>query len=227
VKSGTGTLTLTGIGDYGGATLVNAGTLAVNGTLNATSSAAVTNAALAGTGYVANGVTIGSGTGALASAIVAPGGIGMIGTLTIGGALTLNSDAEFVFNLDSTNGGAGNGSSELLAFSVSLNTDSQFNLSDISSDPASLTPGTEFTVIEIRGGEIAGTFENLPNDSRFSSGPNTYQATYSINSLTVTVVPEPMTWAMVLAGLGMLSVVKRFAERLTRATPEHRESHAA
>ncbi|MGA3172607.1 MAG: PEPxxWA-CTERM sorting domain-containing protein [Chthoniobacteraceae bacterium] len=72
-----------------------------------------------------------------------------------------------------------------------------------------LTLGTEFTAIESTGG-LTGAFGNLPNNFQFSSGPNTYQATYSSNGLTVTVVPEPATWAMMLAGLGMFNVVKRF-----------------
>jgi T5SS/PEP-CTERM-associated repeat protein len=213
LKSGTGALTLTGSSGYSGATIATGGTLVVNGPLAGTASTTITNATVAGTGSIANGVTIGSGTGAAGSALIVPGAIGLTGTLMIGGTLTLNSDAEFVFNLDSTNGGTGNGSSELLASSVSINPDSEFAFGDISSDPASLTLGTEFAVIDTTDG-ITGTFGNLPNDSRFTSGPNTYQATYSSNGLSVTVVPEPATWPMIFAGLGALNMLKRFRRML-------------
>jgi hypothetical protein len=133
---------------------------------------------------------------------------GTSGTFSVTGALTLSSSAEFIFDLDSTNGGAGNGSEELLAASVTLDPGSQFEFNDISSDPGSLNDGTEFTVIESTG-NLTGTFANLPNGSQFRAGPNDFEATYNSNSLTLTVVvPEPATWAMVLTGLGVLGALK-------------------
>ena len=136
----------------------------------------------------------------------------MSGTLTIGDALILNSDAEYVFNLDSTGGGAGNGSSELIAASVSLDAASQFTFNDLAATPGTLTNGTEFTSINAPGG-ITGTFENLPNDSLFTSGPNTYEATYSTDELTLIVVPEPATWGMIVSGLGMLIGIGKLRKR--------------
>jgi autotransporter-associated beta strand protein len=210
--SGGGTLTLAGNATYGGATTVSGGTVVVTGSLTGSSSVSVSNAALAGTGVIANGVTIGNGTGATDSAIIEPGvTLGKVGTLTTG-ALQLDSDAEYVFNLDSTGGGAGNGASEIIAASLNLanSPGAQFTFNDIAGTPGALTPGTMFTAIQTTNG-ITGTFANLANDSVFTSGPNTYEAIYSADDLTLEVVsvPEPGTWGMIACGAGMLALLRR------------------
>jgi hypothetical protein len=56
-----------------------------------------------------------------------------------------------------------------------------------------LTPGTVFTAISnTSANPITGTFTNLPDDSTFTVGGNTYQVDYQGgdgNDLTLTVVP--------------------------------------
>ena len=80
-KVGTGSLTLSGNCGYSGATLVNAGTLRINGSLTTTPLVTVQpSATLSGSGSITNGIT--------ASGIVAPGAL-TPGTLTTGAA-TLN-----------------------------------------------------------------------------------------------------------------------------------------
>lgn len=82
-KDGLGTLTLTGASSYAGATLVNAGTLIVNGDQSAATglTTVVSGATLGGTG------TIGGNVAMLDGAILAPGE--SAGTLTINGDLSL------------------------------------------------------------------------------------------------------------------------------------------
>jgi fibronectin-binding autotransporter adhesin len=83
IKSGTNTLALSNIETYTGPTTVSAGTLQVNGQLNASSVVTVrSNSTLSGTGTINGPITINAG-GALAP------GAASIGTLTVNNNLTL------------------------------------------------------------------------------------------------------------------------------------------
>jgi outer membrane autotransporter protein len=90
IKIGTGTLTLSGTNTYTGATKVNAGTLAVNGSV-------------AGAVTVNNGATLG-GAGSVGSTVIASGGTlapgNSIGTLTVIGDLTLAAGSTYRVEAD-------------------------------------------------------------------------------------------------------------------------------
>jgi autotransporter-associated beta strand protein len=91
-KSGSGTLLLTGISSYTGATTVNAGTLSVNGSI--ANSAVTVNAGgtIGGIGTVGN-TTINGGT-------LSPGN--SIGTLTVQGNLVLTAAAAYIVEVSPT-----------------------------------------------------------------------------------------------------------------------------
>ena len=94
VKTGTGVLTLSGINSYTGTTTVDAGALAVNGSIAASSGVTVNNGGfLAGTGTVGN-TTVNSG-GTLAS------GNGTAGSsLNVTGSLAFQSGAFYMVQLN-------------------------------------------------------------------------------------------------------------------------------
>ena len=110
VKSGSSSLTLTGINTYTGPTTVNNGRLLVNGSL---SSGGVTVAAtpdsrtavLGGSGTINGLVTISSPTNVSRQNIITGGDIGTIGTLTLTNGLTIGSGGIAYFDIASTSSG--------------------------------------------------------------------------------------------------------------------------
>ncbi|CAN5340638.1 hypothetical protein BH09VER1_BH09VER1_27440 [soil metagenome] len=206
-KSDVGTWTLSGTSTYTGATTVTAGTLVVgvSGTGAITGSAVTVNAGtLAGTGRITNAVTVGDGTGS-ADAIIAAGN-GGIGTISTG-TLSMLSDAQFKFELNSSTVQADQLN---VTGAVTINSSAVFSFTDLGSGTLALN--TVFTLIANDFSDaISGAFSNLAQGSTFTSGNNTYQASYiggTGNDLTLTVVPEPTTWALLAGGLTMLVVFR-------------------
>ncbi len=95
-KSGTGTLTLAGTNTYTGPTVVDAGTLLVDGSIASSSFLTINSGGSAG------------GTGTLPTTIVATGGTlvaggNSVGTLTVNGNLTFNSGSTYAIHLTPSN----------------------------------------------------------------------------------------------------------------------------
>ncbi|MEO6750296.1 MAG: hypothetical protein ABIP85_00825, partial [Chthoniobacteraceae bacterium] len=120
-KTGTGTLTVSGVNIYTGATAVNSGKLLVNGSLAAASAVTVASGAtLGGTGAANGAVSIANG------GILAPGA--SPGTITLG-TLTLNSSSILAYELG-TPGVVGGGVNDLTIVNGALTLDGVLNVTN-------------------------------------------------------------------------------------------------
>ncbi|HEX9471819.1 MAG TPA: autotransporter domain-containing protein, partial [Bradyrhizobium sp.] len=179
VKSGAGTVTLSGINTYTGATTVNGGTLEVDGSI-ANSSRVTVNAGgtLTGTGVVdpPHTVTIASGGN------FAPGS-GTPGTsMTISGNLAFLSGALYLVQLDASTSSFASVTGTAALGGATVN--------------ASFALGTNvakrYTILETTGG-VSGTFgavvsTNLP--ANFATSLS-YDATHAYLDLTLSFVAPP------------------------------------
>jgi autotransporter-associated beta strand protein len=210
-KIGTGKLELTGASTYTGGTTVSGGTLLVNNTSGSgagTGAIQVTGGTLGGTGTIAGAVTVGIGSGG--GALISPGA--SAGTLTIQNTLTLNSDAIYRFELNSSTAAA----DRIVAAGVTIN-GASFLFSDLGHGRLSF--GARLIIIDnTSASPISGSFSNLLDNSVFTENGNTYQVSYeggTGNDLAVTVVSETSTWVMLSLGLAMIA---GFAPRHSRSS---------
>ncbi len=206
-KLGAGTLALTSTNTYTGATMVNAGTLVVNGTLSGSATTVNSGGTLAGDNGALGAVTVNSG------GIFSPGG-GGIGALTVNGTLALSAASIFSVQFDSTNT-ATDGITVNGALTIAIG--AVLDLSDIGTNP-SVIYGIPASIITYSGA-LPGTFLGLPDDSYFTSGGRNYLISYNgadpnnsqpIVTLTMLEnIPEPGAVVSLLGGLGMLLSVRR------------------
>jgi hypothetical protein len=169
---------------------VNAGTLLVNGSTSANSALTVSAPATLGGSGIINGAVLVNGT-------LSPGAAA---TLTLGSTLGLGSGATIAFTLNST--------SSKIAFASASD-----NLIGSGNATLALTLGTGFDY-----NSSYTIFQNTTTDGFVFSGITGYDDSgYTANfadlgsdyALTFTAVPEPATWLLVLAGLGVYMVIYR------------------
>ncbi len=214
-----GTLTLSGLNTYTGATTVTAGTLIISSTGNITSSASTVNGGTLTVNGLAGAVTVNStgtlgGNGTVGALIVNAGG-----TLAPGNSPGVLSAASVSLNGTTTMELAGNGgvagtdfdnvaSTGAITYGGALNilsfdgynigqaaSYSLFTFGSQSGDFASVTVG--LTGLTLNTGVWTGT----------DISGNSY--TFSQLDGTLIVVPEPATWALLAAGLVLAAAFRR------------------
>jgi len=192
-KFGDGVLTFSGTNSYEGATTVSAGTLLVNGSMTATSSVTVAlGATLGGSGTINADTTINGN--------LSPGnspGLLIFNDVGVGVAdLTLAGTANSTFEINGTSRGFSYDAVDvegLITYGGTLTLDfgftplisDTFNLFDFTSQTGS------FSSVNFVDSGYAGTFDG------------------TTGILSLSAIPEPGTFAMLLGGLGLLAGRRR------------------
>ena len=216
--AGPGKLTLTGSNSYSGSTSVNAGTLAVNGSLSNTSLVSVgAGGTLGGSGVIAAGVT--------AAGIIAPGN--SIGTLstndflltgTLANELARFNDGSSISPVSDLVNVTGSVTLDNADLSLALWTGSGYS-APISGDIFYLIANDGADAISGVFAQLNGAPATLTEGSLFSWDSQqwkiTYQANYTGsygsssftggNDAAIIVVPEPATLAGAAAGIALLA----------------------
>ncbi|MGH8093101.1 MAG: autotransporter-associated beta strand repeat-containing protein [Chthoniobacterales bacterium] len=186
IKTGSGTLTLTGANLYTAGTTVSAGTLVVSnktGSGTGTGAVSVNAGTLGGSGIISGVLTIGVG------AFLAPAhGTKAQATLTIQSSLTFNADSTYTYTFKAKKKKAK--TDKVIANGVMIN---GATVVLQGTTQGSLTRGAIYTLISNTATTpIAGAFSNLPDGAIVSVNGNNLQASYEGgdgNDLTLTVVP--------------------------------------
>src|SRR5207248_233159 len=114
-------------------------------------------------------------------------GSNRLAILTIQRALTFKADSTYSYKLNTRNPSA----DQVIAKGVTIENGAQFNFQQIGN--IRLSSGSIFTALNNTSAiPISGTFANLPDNSTFTVGRNSYHVSYEGsdgNDLTLTVVP--------------------------------------
>lgn len=188
-KTGAGILTLNSNSTYTGATIVSAGTLYVNGSLNGTSGTSIAaNATLGGTGDILTGTVSFSGAG-FVNAGNSVGELGVSAADLSGGTLLVEYDTATLGLID--------------LFSVAGLLDVSGSAVDFNLLGAGLD-GTSTYTFATYGSLIGGSF------SLVSDLPSGYQINYGTGTnSTISLVPVPEARSALLGGLGALMLLRR------------------
>jgi autotransporter-associated beta strand protein len=179
-KTGNGTLLLSGVNEYTGATKVYSGTLVVNGDITASSVVFVFDGGtLGGTGYVPGTSIYGGGT-------ISPGqSTGILNT----GDLDLAIDSIYSVEINGTTAGSGYDRLDVIG-TVAID-NALLNIS-LGTTPAI---GTVFTIIQNDDSEsVTGHFDNLPEGAAFTVGEVSFRISYiggDGNDVILTVIATP------------------------------------
>lgn len=225
VKEGSGVLVLGSNADaewdepgsvlgHTGATIINAGTLLVNGNLTASTVTVNDGGTLAGVGTMNEVVVETGGT-------VTAQDYGEVGTMTVE-RLTLNAGAALAFHLTDATGGAGTGwtlieVSDVLSLSAtagSLTLSIDAGDFDESNEPLNFNPTQHYSFTIARFGTVNGfspaAFSLLVGDAEaFAGGSWSVSQAGDELRLNYTAIPEPGTIAAVIGGLALAFAFRR------------------
>ena len=208
-KTGAGTLVLDGNNTYTGGTTISAGTLfAANTSGSATGTGAVVinnGGTLAGSGTIGGPVTVASG------GTLILGSLGSPARLTLNSNLTLNTGSAFSVEV----GGTAAGQYSQLQIDGALSFGGNLDVKEVNG--FTLAVGQTFVIVDnlSNTAQTSGAFANAPGGLYTDAMGNEFQVNYLANAdggavandILLTVVPEPSTWAMALAGMTLLGVV--------------------
>ncbi|MCB1225063.1 MAG: autotransporter-associated beta strand repeat-containing protein, partial [Verrucomicrobiales bacterium] len=214
IKQGAGTVTLTGESTYTGPTTVSAGTLLVNNSNvisgSATGSGLVTvesGATLGGIGRIGGSVAVVGTAGNLAT--LSPGTPSTtdgIGTLTVGGNLELGEYSQTLFTL------GGNGfNDQVVTGTLTVDPSAIFKvLFDLTYEP-NVMIGDTFNLFDWTG-LVSGDSNMVDNLELPTLSGGLVWNTSQFNStgvISITGVPEPARWALLLTGLLAICLRRR------------------
>lgn len=197
VKTGGGTMEITGAGAYTGTTLVSAGRLVISGSISTSTQTTVqSGAVIAGTGTVGTLTILDGGT-------LAPGN--SPGTLTTG-TLTLADASISTFEFDPLNQTAGGGINDLVNVTGNLTLDGILHVIATSGNFLSATVGNTWRLFDYTGTLTDNTlsFGTMP---ALGGGLSWEVDTSTAGQVNLTVIPEPR--AALLGGIGLLMLLRR------------------